>query len=67
MSLTKYQAEASLSEKEEQRAAAQTELDDMLMVFGDVEEKAEKYKVGFWIRFTSINTDSDLATTPGPR
>lgn len=43
--LTNYQADASLSEKEEQRVAAQTELDDLLMVFGDVEEKAEKYKV----------------------
>ena len=44
-SLTDNQAETSLSEKEEQRAAAQAELDDMLMVFGDVEEKATKYKV----------------------
>lgn len=39
------QAEKLLGEKEEQRIAVQYELDDLLMVFGDLEEKAEKYKV----------------------
>ncbi|KAI1099091.1 p115 like vesicle tethering protein [Jackrogersella minutella] len=33
-----------LDEKEEQKSAAQTELDDLLMVFGDLEERVEKYK-----------------------
>ncbi|KAI2615169.1 p115 like vesicle tethering protein [Hypoxylon sp. NC1633] len=33
-----------LEEKEEQRSATQAELDDLLMVFGDLEEKVEKYK-----------------------
>ncbi|KAI1644278.1 p115 like vesicle tethering protein [Daldinia loculata] len=33
-----------LEEKEEQKSATQTELDDLLMVFGDLEEKVEKYK-----------------------
>jgi len=31
--------------KEEERKAAQNELDDLLIVFSDLEEKAEKYKV----------------------
>jgi UDP-2,3-diacylglucosamine pyrophosphatase LpxH len=34
-----------LKEKEEQQSSTQTELDDLLMVFGDLEEKVEKYKV----------------------
>lgn len=37
-------AEKSLVEKEAERQAAQNELDDLLMVFGDLEEKASKYK-----------------------
>ena len=37
-----------MAEKEVQRAAIQVELDDLLMVFGDIEEKKMKYKV---IRF----------------
>jgi chromosome segregation ATPase len=37
-------AEKSLQEKEAARQTTQSELDDLLMVFGDVEEKAEKYK-----------------------
>ncbi|KAJ8112149.1 hypothetical protein ONZ43_g5458 [Nemania bipapillata] len=46
--LTK-QAEAEeirtrLKEKEEQHTSTQTELDDLLMVFGDLEDKIEKYK-----------------------
>ncbi|KAI1403280.1 p115 like vesicle tethering protein [Hypoxylon fuscum] len=33
-----------LEEKEEQKTTTQAELDDLLMVFGDLEEKVEKYK-----------------------
>ncbi|KAI1411676.1 p115 like vesicle tethering protein [Hypoxylon sp. FL1857] len=39
------ESRAQLEEKEEQKSATQTELDDLLMVFGDLEEKVEKYKV----------------------
>ncbi|ORY63949.1 p115 like vesicle tethering protein [Pseudomassariella vexata] len=35
---------SQLNEKDEEKAAIQTELDDLLMVFGDLEEKVEKYK-----------------------
>jgi chromosome segregation ATPase len=38
------EAEASVAEKETERQAAQSELDDLLMVFGDLEDKSEKYK-----------------------
>ncbi|KAI0879850.1 uncharacterized protein GGS22DRAFT_176555, partial [Annulohypoxylon maeteangense] len=38
------ESRAQLDEKEEQKSATQTELDDLLMVFGDIEEKVEKYK-----------------------
>ncbi|KAK8134090.1 hypothetical protein PG984_006102 [Apiospora sp. TS-2023a] len=34
----------SFTSKDEEKAAVQTELDDLLMVFGDLEEKVEKYK-----------------------
>ncbi|SPQ27398.1 f06b110f-e45c-47cc-8731-942e9589b5c3 [Thermothielavioides terrestris] len=37
-------AVARAEEKEEERKAVQGELDDMLMVFGDLEEKVTKYK-----------------------
>lgn len=37
-------AELAVTEKEKERKAVQGELDDLLMVFGDVEEKSEKYK-----------------------
>lgn len=36
--------ELQVSEKEEERKIAQGELDDLLMVFGDLEEKVSKYK-----------------------
>ena len=39
-------AEASAKEKEEARAAAQTEVDDLLVMLGDLEEKRTKDKVG---------------------
>jgi hypothetical protein len=38
-------AEASVKEKEEARSAAQTELDDLFVVLGDLEEKRTKDKV----------------------
>lgn len=37
-------AEALAAAKEKERVAVQGELDDLLMVFGDLEEKVEKYK-----------------------
>jgi hypothetical protein len=45
--LTKFviQSASLISNKEVQREAVQNELDDLLMVFGDVEEKVAKYKV----------------------
>lgn len=33
-----------MAEKETERQTAQNELDDLLMVFGDLEDKVEKYK-----------------------
>ncbi|KAL2127743.1 hypothetical protein VTI74DRAFT_10240 [Chaetomium olivicolor] len=38
------EAKEKVKQKEEEREAAQSELDDMLMVFGDLEEKVTKYK-----------------------
>ncbi|KAL7624765.1 Vesicle-mediated ER to Golgi transport protein [Parahypoxylon ruwenzoriense] len=38
------ESQAQIKEKEEKRSATQGELDDLLMVFGDLEEKVEKYK-----------------------
>ncbi|KAI5862272.1 p115 like vesicle tethering protein [Durotheca rogersii] len=38
------ECQSQVREKEEQRSATQGELDDLLMVFGDLEEKVEKYK-----------------------
>jgi chromosome segregation ATPase len=37
-------AEKSAAEKEAARQTAQSELDDLLMVFGDLEERCERYK-----------------------
>ncbi|KAI1762761.1 p115 like vesicle tethering protein [Hypoxylon sp. FL1150] len=50
---------AQLEEKEEQKSATQSELDDLLMVFGDLEEKVEKYKV----RRPSVKHDSIFPCT----
>ncbi|KAI1842001.1 hypothetical protein JX266_011861 [Neoarthrinium moseri] len=44
---------SQLKEKDTEKAATQTELDDLLMVFGDLEEKAEKYKVSLIHRLTA--------------
>lgn len=41
------EARKSLKEKEEARSSAQTELDDMFMVLGDLEEKRERDKVPY--------------------
>ncbi|KAK0635113.1 p115 like vesicle tethering protein [Bombardia bombarda] len=41
---TKSQLEQKLKEKEEERKTAQDELDDLLIVFSDLEEKVERYK-----------------------
>lgn len=37
-------AEKTVNEKEEEKQAVQTELDDLLMVFGDLEEKVSRYR-----------------------
>lgn len=37
-------AEAALIEKEKEKQSVQSELDDLLMVFGDMEDKVGKYK-----------------------
>ena len=39
------QLNEDLKAKDDEKAATQGELDDLLMVFGDLEEKSEKYKV----------------------
>lgn len=36
--------EASLAEKEQEKHSVQGELDDLLMVFGDLEDKVKEYK-----------------------
>jgi ElaB/YqjD/DUF883 family membrane-anchored ribosome-binding protein len=41
----KADVEKQLSESREARETTQSELDDLLMVFGDLEEKMTKYKV----------------------
>lgn len=38
---------AQLGQKDQEKQAVQSELDDLLMVFADLEEKASKYKVGY--------------------
>jgi hypothetical protein len=43
------QATRRCEEKEEERKATQNELDDLLIVFSDLEEKADKYKVCFLV------------------
>jgi hypothetical protein len=41
----KVEADKQLSELREAKETTQSELDDLLMVFGDLEEKVTKYKV----------------------
>lgn len=38
------EAKASLSKQEQERQSVQGELDDLLMVFGDLEDKVKEYK-----------------------
>lgn len=40
-----WQAKSLLKQREEEKQTTQSELDDLLMVFGDLEEKVAKYKV----------------------
>lgn len=42
------QAESSLKEAKMSKDSTQSELDDLLIVFGDLEDKMAKYKVGFY-------------------
>jgi len=44
-----------LAESEGQRITVQGELDDLLMVFGDVEEKAARYRVRWSIILANIS------------
>lgn len=52
-------AEESAKEKEDARASVQTELDDLLMVLGDMEEKRGKDKV-WWTPDPSPEYDADV-------
>lgn len=54
-------AEASLESKEAERKAAQSELDDLLMVFGDLEEKSLKYKDRLKALGGSVSDEEDDA------
>lgn len=51
--------EADLQEKETARQAAQSELDDLLMVFGDMEEKMTKYKERLKALGENVSDDED--------
>ncbi|KAK4651328.1 Vesicle-mediated ER to Golgi transport protein [Podospora pseudocomata] len=48
-----------VEEKEKERKAAQGELDDLLMVFGDLEEKVNKYKERLKALGETISDDED--------
>jgi len=50
-------AAAALLEKETEKQAVQSELDDLLMVFGDLEEKVTKYKERLKARGENISDD----------
>ncbi|KAJ8063233.1 hypothetical protein OCU04_008467 [Sclerotinia nivalis] len=51
--------EADLVDKETARQAAQSELDDLLMVFGDLEEKLTKYKERLKALGENVSDDED--------
>ncbi len=53
------QAESLKSAANESKDAVQSELDDLLMVFGDLEEKVGKYKVG-GLRQSAVKPHSGL-------
>jgi hypothetical protein len=48
-----------LAEKEKEKAAVQGELDDLLMVFGDLEDKVAKYKERLKGLGESVSDDED--------
>jgi chromosome segregation ATPase len=52
-------AESALNDKEKARQAAQSELDDLLMVFGDIEEKVSKYKERLKELGENVSDDED--------
>ncbi|PQE23148.1 hypothetical protein CJF31_00006857 [Rutstroemia sp. NJR-2017a BVV2] len=52
-------AESELNDKEKARQAAQSELDDLLMVFGDMEEKVSKYKERLKELGENVSDDED--------
>jgi len=52
-------AEIALAEKEKEKAAVQGELDDLLMVFGDLEDKVARYKERLKGLGESISDDED--------
>lgn len=52
-------AELSLAEKEKGKQAVQSELDDLLMVFGDLEDKVTKYKERLKALGESISDDEE--------
>ncbi len=52
-------AEASMAKTEQEKQAVQSELDDLLMVFGDLEEKVEKYKERLKVLGESVSDGED--------
>jgi chromosome segregation ATPase len=52
-------AESFLAEKEKEKQAVQSELDDLLMVFGDLEDKVTKYKERLKALGESISDDEE--------
>lgn len=49
---TTPQVSSQLEQKDQEKQVAQNELDDLLMVFADLEEKLSKYKVSYLFRTT---------------
>lgn len=47
------QSKQALADAEKAKDSVQSELDDLLMVFGDLEEKLSKYKVGDFILYAT--------------
>jgi len=56
-------AEGLLEKKEEEKKAVQEELDDLLMVFGDLEEKKAKYKKHCKDRGEEVSDGEDEAVS----
>lgn len=55
--LMRWQTETALKKAQNSKDSIQSELDDLLIVFGDLEEKAAKYKVR---RFSMLNERQEL-------